>query len=87
MDLSRAYDYLSNYLLVAKLEDCGTDKKKVIFNAVLTAQKMMFPLRIFSVNVIKSAVPADLVIFTGKILNPLSANPTVWSNTIKQFVG
>ena len=31
--------------------------------------------------------PADLVTFTKEILNSLSANPTKWSNTLKQFVG
>ena len=25
--------------------------------------------------------------YFGKIVNPLSANPTKWSNTLKQFVG
>ena len=34
-----------------------------------TAQKMQFPLKISSVNVIKSLVSCDLVTFTEKILN------------------
>ena len=42
-------------------------KSLQIISTVITAQKMMFSLRVSSVNVTKSA--ADLVIFTEEILN------------------
>ena len=30
---------------------------------------------------------ALLLVLYKQLVNPLSANPTVWSNTLKQFVG
>ena len=50
-------------------------------------KKWSFPLRIFSVNVTKSAVSFGFRSFTKEILNPLNSNPTKWSNILKQFVG
>ena len=32
-------------------------------------------------------ISRDLVMTSSLLLNPLSANPTKWSNTLKQFVG
>ena len=56
------------------------NKTKELFNKALFSQCEQLYQEIFIENFIFDAVCACLT-------NPLSANPTIWSNTLKQLVG
>ena len=53
----------------------------------ITTSKISFESRDKILLLRSWSVNYDVIAFISKYLNPLNANPTKWSNTVKQFVG